>query len=84
MVIIRDDAEVQIHPQSDSGYYVVVNNANPSNDEATELFAEFTVETAISTLERLATKIFQAAPQIAFRPWACLQVFWPAFSLPQI
>src|SRR5215831_5268263 len=66
-VVIRDDAEVQIHPRSDSGYYVVVNNADPSNDEATELFSEFTVEGAITTLERLATEAFAAVPEIAFR-----------------
>jgi hypothetical protein len=67
LVEIRDDAQVQIHPRSDSGYYVVVNNADPSNDEATELFSEFTVEGAITTLERLATEPFAAVPQIAFR-----------------
>jgi hypothetical protein len=33
---------------------VVVNNADPSNDEAASLFSELTVEGAITTLENLA------------------------------
>jgi|SRR5215469_8339067 len=66
MVTIRNDADVQISAKSDNGYYVVVNNADPSNDEASSLFAEFTVEGAIKTLEDLATKAFAAGSQIAF------------------
>ena len=67
LVSIRDDAEVQIHTKSGNGYYVVVNNADPSNDEAAGLFIEFTVEGAITTLEKLATQAFTAAPEIAFK-----------------
>jgi hypothetical protein len=65
--VIKDDAEVQIHPKSENGYYVVVNNADPSNDEASNLFSELTVEGAITTLEHLAADAFEAVPQIAFR-----------------
>ena len=42
MVTIRDDADVSIQV-SDNGYCVAVNNAEPSNDEAAELFEHFTV-----------------------------------------
>jgi hypothetical protein len=44
-----------------------VNNADPSNNEAADLFSEFTVEGAITTLERLASQAFAAVPQIALR-----------------
>jgi len=66
MVDIREDAEVQIQI-SNAGYYVVVNNADPANDEATDLFTEFTTEGAIATLEHLASEAFAAAPGIAFK-----------------
>jgi hypothetical protein len=62
---IRDDAEVQISV-SDAGYYVVVNNAEPSNDEAADLFTELTVEGSITTLEQLATKAFEEVPELLF------------------
>jgi len=65
--VIRDDAEVQVHPKSDNGYYVVVNNADPSNDEASGLFTELTVEGAISKLEHLASEAFEAVPEMAFK-----------------
>ena len=65
-VIIRDDADVSIQV-SDSGYYVAVNNAEPSNDEAAELFEHFTVEGAITTLEHLAAKAFAEAPEMLFK-----------------
>jgi hypothetical protein len=58
LAVVRDDAEVTIHPRTENGYYVVVNNADPSNDEALGLFSEFSVEGAIATLERLATRAF--------------------------
>ena len=64
---IRDNADVQISSKSDNGYYVVVNNADPSNDEASSLFSEFTVEGAIKTLEELASKAIEAGPEIAFK-----------------
>ena len=54
-VEIRDDAEVQIHSKSKNGYYIIVNKAGPSNNEVADLFSEFTVEGAITTLERLAS-----------------------------
>jgi hypothetical protein len=67
LVNIRDDAEVQIHVTSNNGYYVVVNNAEPSNDEASDLFSELTVETAVTKLERLATLAFSEVPAIVFK-----------------
>ena len=67
MAEIRDDAQVQISPKSDNGYYVVVNNADPSNDEAADLFSELTVEGAITQLEHLATAAFAEAPTIVFK-----------------
>ncbi len=67
MVTIRNDAQVQIHPKSDHGYYVVVNNADPSNDEAANLFGELTVEGAITTLENLASQAFREVPELVFK-----------------
>lgn len=67
VVDIRDDADVQIQPKSENGYYVVVNNAEPSNDEASETFSELTVEGAITTLERLAGEAFAAVPSLVLR-----------------
>ncbi len=67
MAEIRDDAQEQISPKSDNGYYVVVNNADPSNDEAADLFSELTVEGAITQLEHLATAAFAEAPTIVFK-----------------
>ena len=64
--VIRDDAEVQISV-SDNGYYVVVNNADPSNNEARDLFGELTVEGAITTIERLASAAFDEVPELIFR-----------------
>jgi hypothetical protein len=67
LVLIRDDADVQVHPRSENGYYVVLNNAESSNNEAQDLFVEFTVEGAITTLERLAVEAFTNLPQLAIR-----------------
>jgi hypothetical protein len=64
-VDIGEDAEVQIHPRSDNGYYVVLNNDDPSNEEASDLFTEFTTEGAITTLEHLATQAFSSLPEVA-------------------
>jgi len=64
--IIRDDASVQITP-SDNGYYVVVNNADPSNSEASDLFGELTVEGGISAIEHLAAEAFAEIPTLAFK-----------------
>jgi hypothetical protein len=66
LVTVRSDASVSIQV-SDAGYYVTVNNADPSNNEAADLFTELTVEGAIASLEKLATQAFATAPQIAFR-----------------
>jgi hypothetical protein len=66
MVEIRDDAQTQVQV-SDAGYYVVVNNADPSNEEAADLFSELTVEGAITTLEHLAAEAFAEAPKILFK-----------------
>jgi hypothetical protein len=72
MVIINDDAEVQILINTNSdgqtlGYYVVVNNSKDSDSEATRLFGELSVETAITTLEHLATEAFAAAGSILIK-----------------
>jgi hypothetical protein len=64
-VDISEDAEVQIHPRSENGYYVVLNNDDPSNEEASDLFTEFTTEGAITTLEHLATQAFSSLPEVA-------------------
>ena len=66
MVEIREDADVKIHV-ADNGYYVAINNAEPSNDEAAELFSELTVETAITTLERMAAQAFAELPHVIFK-----------------
>jgi hypothetical protein len=66
LVTIRQDADVSIQC-NDNAYYVTVNNADPSNDEASNLFTELTTEGAITTLEHLASDAFAAAPTIAFR-----------------
>jgi hypothetical protein len=65
-VDIRDDAEVQVQ-RNDNGFYVVLNNAEPSNDEAQDLFSELTVEGAITTLEHLATQAFEQVPKLLFK-----------------
>jgi hypothetical protein len=64
-VDISLDAEVQIHPPSEKGFYVVINNDDPSNQEASDLFAELSKEGAIHTLENLATNAFAKLPEIA-------------------
>jgi hypothetical protein len=66
IITVRPDVSVSIQV-NDNGYYVTVNNADPSNNEAEDLFAELTVEGAIATLEKLATQAFAATPQIAFK-----------------
>jgi len=66
LVIIRDDAEASIQ-LAGNGYYVVVDNADPANDEAANLFEELTVEGAITTLEHLAAEAFSEIPQLAFK-----------------
>ncbi len=65
-VEIREDAEVQVH-RSQSGYYVAVNNADSSNDEAERIFIELSVEGAFSTLEHLASNAFRAMPELVFK-----------------
>jgi hypothetical protein len=64
-VIVSEDAEVQIAPTSTGGFQVVINNTDPSNNEAANLFAEFTQETAIARLEQLAAEAFAASETIA-------------------
>jgi hypothetical protein len=66
-VLIRDDANVQITTSDDGSYYVAVNNAAPSNEEAHALFQELTGEHAITAIERLATNAFEEVPEIVFR-----------------
>jgi len=66
MVDIRDDADVDVRV-SENGYYVVVNNAEPSNDEARDLFTELTVEGAITRLEHLVIEAFAEVPKLVFK-----------------
>jgi hypothetical protein len=66
MVDIRDDADVDVRV-SENGYYVVLNNAEPSNDEARDLFTELTVEGAITTLEHLVIEAFAEVPKLVFK-----------------
>ena len=66
-IALREDAQVQVHPKSANGYYVVINNCDPSNPEAGHLFMEFMQEGSIATLEQLAAKAFSSVPHLAFR-----------------
>ena len=63
---IRDDASVQIAVNDSGAYYVTVNNADPSNSEAQDLFGELASEGGITTLEHLASTAFSAVSEIAF------------------
>lgn len=67
LITIKEDAEVQIHPLSENGYYIVLNNSESSNDEAADLFTELTTEGAITTLEHLASEAFEAVSKIAIK-----------------
>ncbi|WP_368622182.1 hypothetical protein [Paraburkholderia sp. BR13444] len=60
-VTIHDDAEVQVSSKLDNGFYVVVNNADPSNDEASHLFGELATEVGLKSIEGLAVAAFGAA-----------------------
>ncbi|EEA01125.1 hypothetical protein BH160DRAFT_3559 [Burkholderia sp. H160] len=60
-VTIRDDADVQVSSKSGNGFYVVVNNADPSNDEASHLFGELATEVGLKSIEELAGAAFGAA-----------------------
>jgi len=71
-VNIREDAAVQISVRTNEdgqtiGYYVVVNNAEESNDEAGRLFGELGQEAAITTLERLATTALGLGASLGIR-----------------
>ncbi len=66
-LIVRPDAQVQVSPKSDNGWYVVINTAEESNNEAADLFKEFTVEGAIHTLEKLATEALAGAAEVAIK-----------------
>jgi hypothetical protein len=59
-VDVSPDAAVSISANSGAGYYIAVNNADPSNDEATELFGELATETGLTTIETLAVAAFGA------------------------
>lgn len=66
-VIIREDADVQIAVSETGGYYVTVNNTDPANDEASDLFGELAGEAGIAALEHLAAKALEeVVPKIAF------------------
>lgn len=62
-VEIRTDAQVEIQTSGD-GYYVVVNNSDPANEEAVDLFDELATEGAIKTIETLAEKAFAEVPEM--------------------
>jgi hypothetical protein len=66
-VTIRDDASVQIAVNDSGAYYVTVNNADPSNAEAQDLFGELTSEGGITTLEHLASDAFSEVPELVFK-----------------
>jgi hypothetical protein len=58
---VHADAPVSISSGGEGGYYVAINNADPSNDEAAELFGELATETGLKTIETLAVAAFGAA-----------------------
>lgn len=58
---VREDAEVQVSSKSNNGFYVAINNADPSNDEAEHVFADFATEAGIETVGKLAVAAFGAA-----------------------
>ena len=64
---VRPDAQVQVSPKSDNGWYVVVDTADASNNEAADLFKELTVEGAIHTLEKMATDALAGAAEVAIK-----------------
>jgi hypothetical protein len=60
-IIVRDDADVQVSSTSDGGFYVEVNNAGPSNDEASHLFGELGTEAGVKTIETMVVEAFGLA-----------------------
>jgi hypothetical protein len=63
---IRADADVQIMVNDNGSYYVAINNADPSNDEATHLFGELAGELGIAKIEQLASIALAQVPAIVF------------------
>lgn len=69
---IREDAEVQILENHDErggllGYYVVINNIEESDSEASSLFGHLAQEASINEIEHLATTAFGKGLSIAFQ-----------------
>jgi len=64
-VYVKPDAEVAISIFG-NGYYVVVNNCDPSREsEAEALFGEFASEISESAIEAAIEHAFQSAPSVA-------------------
>jgi hypothetical protein len=68
---IDPNAQVQINVKTDAngntvGYFVVLNNPSTSS-EAAGLFVEFSQESAIATLEQLATSAITTIAPAAFK-----------------
>ena len=61
LVIIRDDADVQVSSGEEGGFYVVVNNAEPSNTEASHLFGELASDVGLKTIGIKAVEAFGLA-----------------------
>ncbi len=60
-VVVKDDADVQVSSNTANGFYVAVNNADPSNDEAAHLFGEFATEAGLEGIGAMAVAAFGAA-----------------------
>ena len=60
-VIVRDDADVRVSPKANNGFYVAINNAEPSNDEASHLFGEIVTEGGLEAVGTLAVAAFGVA-----------------------
>ena len=60
-IVINDGADVQVSSKTSSGFYVAVNNADPSNNEALNLFGEFGTEAGLETIGALAVTAFGVA-----------------------
>jgi hypothetical protein len=69
---VRGDADVQVSSKSNNGFYVALNNAEPSNDEAEHLFAEFATEGGLEGIALLAVAAFGAAVATPFAVGAFL------------
>jgi len=65
--ITRDNADVNILIKDDGSYYVAVDNADPSNNEAQGLFGDLAGHAGIAKLEQMAADAFSKATHFPFR-----------------